>query len=71
MNDFLQFSTYFGFLVSIGAYLLGDWINRKLPKPVCNPMLFAVVLIIAALKLLRIDFETYNQSAKYLSYFIT
>ena len=25
MNDFLQFSTYFGFLVSIGAYLLGDW----------------------------------------------
>ena len=71
MNEFLQFSSFFGFLISIGAYLLGDWINKKLPKPVCNPMLFAVIVIIAALSVLHIDYATYNQSAKYLSFFIT
>lgn len=71
MNEFLEFSSFFGFLISIGAYLLGDWINKKLPKPVCNPMLFAVIVIIAVLSVLRIDYATYNQSAKYLSFFIT
>ena len=71
MNAFLEFSTYFGFVLSIAAYVFGDWLSRKLRHPLCNPMLIAVVLIIVLLKLLRIDYETYNAGAQYLSFFIT
>lgn len=71
MTGFLEFSTYFGFFLSIAAFLFGDWLSRKVRHPLCNSMLIAVVLIIALLKLFRIDYETYNAGAKYLSFFIT
>ena len=71
MTEFLSFSTYFGFFISVSAFLFGDWVSRKLRHPLANSMLIAVVLIIVVLKLLRIDYATYNASAKYLSFFIT
>ena len=71
MTEFLQFSSYFGFLLSIGAFLFGDWLSKKVRHPLCNPMLIAVIVVILILKVLRIDYATYNASAKYLSFFIT
>jgi len=71
MIEFLQFSSYFGFVLSVGAFLFGDWLSKKVRHPLCNPMLIAVILIIVILKVCRIDYATYNASAKYLSFFIT
>ena len=71
MSSFLAASNYFGFFLSIAAYFIGYLINKKIKHPLANPMLIAVALIIVTLSLLKIDYETYNKSAQYLSYFVT
>ncbi len=68
---FLQESMYLGFVFSIGAYLLGMWLKKKLGWAVLNPLLVASVLVIAGLLIFHIDYESYNNSAKYISYLLT
>ena len=68
---FLQESLYFGFVVSILAYLFGGWLKKRLGWAILNPLLVSVVLVIALLAGLGIDFDTYNYSAKYISYLLT
>lgn len=69
--SFLQESLYFGFVVSIFAYLFGIWLKKKLGWAVLNPLLVSVVIVIGCLLVFRIDYDTYNYSAKYISYLLT
>lgn len=69
--SFLQESLYFGFVVSILAYLFGIWLKKKLEWAVLNPLLVSVVIVIGCLLVFRIDYDTYNYSAKYISYLLT
>ena len=71
MNEMLAESAYFGVFLSLLAYCIGMAANRKFRTPVLNPMLIAVVIIIAFLYVFKIDYETYNFGAKYLTYFLT
>lgn len=71
MHDFLVDSTYFGVVLTLGAFLVGLWCKRKFHLAVCNPLLIAVVLVILALTALDIDYETYNRGARYISYLLT
>lgn len=64
-------SMYFGFVLSLGAYLIGAWLKKKLGWAILNPLLVAVVLVIAVLLAFRIDYGVYNNSAKYISYLLT
>ncbi len=64
-------SMYFGFVLSLGAYLIGVWLKKKLDWAILNPLLVAVVLVIAVLVAFRIDYAVYNNSAKYISYLLT
>lgn len=68
---FFQESLYFGFVVSIFAYLFGLWMKKKLRWAILNPLLVSVVLVIGCLLLLDVDYDTYNNSAKYISYLLT
>lgn len=68
---FLQESLYFGFVISILAYLFGVWLKRKLGWAILNPLLVSVVLVIGCLLVFDIDYDTYNYSAKYISYLLT
>lgn len=68
---FLQESLYFGFVISILAYLFGVWLKRKLGWAILNPLLVSVVLVIGCLLIFDIDYDTYNGSAKYISYLLT
>lgn len=68
---FLQESLYFGFVISILAYLFGVWLKRKLGWAILNPLLVSVVLVIGCLLVFGIDYDTYNSSAKYISYLLT
>ena len=38
---------YFGVFVSIAAYMVGMWLKKKLKWGILNPLLVAVVLVIA------------------------
>ena len=69
--SFLQESLYLGFVLSILAYLFGVWLKKKLGWAILNPLLVAMVLVIICLLTFKIDYETYNSSAKYISYLLT
>lgn len=68
---FFSGSVYFGVVLSIGAYILGDWLKRKFKNPVFNPLLISAAVTIAVLALCRMDHEDYYTSGKYLGYFLT
>lgn len=71
MNELMQQSLFFGAVLSIGTYLLGMVIKKKVRFAICNPLLISIALTIAVLVLTGIDYNTYSESAKYLSYFLT
>lgn len=71
MNDLLQTSLFFGVMISILTYELGVFLKKKLKLAVFNPLLVSIAAIIVLLLAFRIDYETYNAGAKYLSYFLT
>lgn len=68
---FFQESLYFGFVISILAYLFGIWLKRRLGWAILNPLLVSVVVVIGCLAAMKIDYETYHSSAKYISYLLT
>jgi len=71
MNDFVQSSVIFGVVLSLAAYEMGLFLQKKTKKAFCNPLLISIVLVIVCLLGLRIDYTSYQNSAKYLSYLLT
>lgn len=71
MNEFLQNSVFFGVFISILTYEAGALIKKKLKLAIFNPLLISIALIIIFLLVFRVDYETYEAGAKYLSYFLT
>lgn len=71
MNEILQDSVFFGVAISIFAYWTGEQIRKKWNLPVFNPLLIAMLLVIAFLKLGNIEYEVYNQGAQYLTFLLT
>lgn len=70
MNEFFSSSLLFGVSISIVAYLIGYWVQKKTKLVFLNPLIIAMILIILFLKIFQIDYETYNNGAKYITFFI-
>ncbi len=64
-------SVYFGVVISILGYVIGLAIRKKFRKGFLNPLLISVLFVIAVLLIFHIDYDSYNQGAKYISYFLT
>ena len=62
---------YFGVFISLFAYLIGMELKKKFGWPVLNPLLVAIILVIAFLKATGITYTDYNEGASYISYFLT
>ena len=71
MSELLGDSLFFGVVVSVLADQAGLWIKRKWTLAVCNPLLISIFLVIAVLLIFDVDYERYNEGAKYLSYLLT
>lgn len=71
MNNLAQESIFFGMAISLLGYEIGLIIKRKFKLAIFNPLLIAVVIVILFLVVFHVDYETYNSSAKYLSYLLT
>lgn len=71
MNTFFQTSAFAGVTLSLIAYMIGTALKKKLKLGIFNPLLVSIILIIAVLKLADINYDTYNQSATYLSWLLT
>ena len=71
MHSLLEQSVFFGVAVSIVAYEAGSLLKKKYHSALFNPLLLSVAATIVLLILFRIDYDTYYEGAKYLSYLLT
>lgn len=71
MNELLMDSACFGFALTLGAYLLGGWLKKKTGLAVMNPLLAAVVIIMAFLIIFKVDYKVYEAGARYVSFLLT
>jgi len=62
---------YFGLFISVFAYIIGMWLKKKLGWGILNPLMIAVILVIAFLVGTGIPYSEYNEGASYISYFLT
>jgi predicted murein hydrolase (TIGR00659 family) len=71
MNDLFLTSSYAGVVISLIEYMVGVCLKKKFKLGIFNPLLVSIVLTIAVLLVEKIDYDTYNVSAKYLSWLLT
>ena len=71
MNEFFQNSLFAGVTLSLLAYMAGAALKKKFKVGLLNPLLVSIVIPILVLLVGKIDYEVYNESAKYLSYLLT
>ncbi len=71
MNELFKTSVFFGMFITLLSYGIGDALKKKLRLPVFNPLLVAIILTILFLSLFRVDYEAYNEGAKYISFLLT
>ena len=71
MNNLFLNSATMGVVLSLLAYEIGMFIKNKTKKAIFNPLLISIVIVIAVLILFDVDYDSYNQSAKYISYLLT
>ncbi len=71
MNELFMNSVCFGFAATIGAYLLGIEIKKRINLAIMNPLLVAVILVISFLLVFRIDYKVYEAGSRYISFLLT
>lgn len=71
MDEILSQSLFFGGMLTLVAYSLGCWMKRKWKLAIFNPLLVGIVVVILFLLAFQVDYDTYNEGAKYISYFLT
>ena len=71
MNNLFINSAYFGLVLTLGTYMLGVWIKKKTGLAIMNPLLVSTAFVIAFLLITKVDYQTYNEGAKYISYLLT
>lgn len=71
MNSFFEESMFAGVTLSIIAYLIGVMLKKKFKLGIFNPLLIAIAVSIIFLAVGNIDYEVYNEGAKFLSWLLT
>ncbi len=71
MGELLGGTAFFAVVLTLGAYQVGLWLRKKWPSPLCNPLLIAVILVMAALALLGVPNADYQAGTASLSFLLT
>jgi predicted murein hydrolase (TIGR00659 family) len=71
MNEMLINSSYAGVAISLITYMIGVQLKKRFKIGIFNPLLISIAVTIILLLAMNIEFETYKQGAKYLSWFLT
>ena len=71
MNNFFESSSFLGVAVSLLSYALGSFLKKKFKTGIFNPLLISIIITIVFLLTCNIDYDTYNDGAKYLSWLLT
>jgi Putative effector of murein hydrolase len=71
MKELICNSTFFGVMISMLTYEFGLFLKRKYKLAFFNPLLISIISVMIILLAFHIDYKTYNEGAKYLSYLLT
>ena len=71
MDNLILSSATIGIVISLLAYEIGLAAQRKWKLAILNPLLISIALVIVFLVVFHVDYDSYNMSAKYLSYLLT
>lgn len=71
MKEVLTQSVFFGVVISLLGYEIGVFVKKKTGLAIANPLLIGVLTVVAFLLAFDIDFEAYENGAKYISFFLT
>ena len=71
MTDFLQSVPLLALVLTMGAYQIGLFCQKKWKSPLLNPIIIAVVLVVGVLLLTGIPNEDYQEGMKPISWLLT
>ena len=71
MNELLRNSEFIGAALTILSFEAASLKRRRFNNPLLNPFLISVIIIIAALKLMGLDYDSYYASARHISFLVT
>ncbi len=71
MNTIFQNSTTIGLVISLISYMIGLKLKKTLKWSFLNPLLISIILTILFVLVFRVDYDSFNASARYLSYLLT
>ncbi len=71
MNEFFANAAFAGVSVSLISYMIGVYLKKKLNVGLFNPLLISIAVTIIFLVLSHIDYDAYNEGARYLSWLLT
>lgn len=60
----------FGIVISVLAFTIGVYVNKKTKNPFLNPLLIAIFLIVSLLLITKIPYENYKIGADQINYFL-
>lgn len=71
MKEILENSIYFGFFITVGAYLAGLMVKKKLKLAIFNPLLIAILIVMLVLTVTGVDYDAYQQGGQFVSGLLT
>lgn len=71
MEKLFEMSVYSGVAISLLIYYLGNKLKEKFKIGLVNPLLISIIVTIILLVVGNVDYEIYNEGAKYLSWLLT
>ncbi len=60
-----------GAVISLAAYFAGMYLKKKWNRSFLNPLLISIIITIIFVVICKIDYDTYYEGAKYISYLLT
>ena len=70
MSGFILSIPVWGVALTLGAFALGTYINKKTGQAIFNPLLLGSIFVIVFLSLVQIPFAEYKSSVSFLSYLL-
>lgn len=71
MREFLGSISLIPLFLTLGAYQVGLWCQRRWKNPFCHPILISVVLVITALLLTDYPLDVYQKGTSWISWLMT
>ncbi len=71
MHNFLSQIPLFSIVLTVGAFQIGLWCQKKTKSPLCNPILIGTALVIGVLLLTDFDPQAYQEGTASMSWLLT